>query len=87
MGCQYGFASTSGRILGALWACVCEFFVAEGQYLCSPPHQLVLHLWDLPRRQVILQCWYMKDPGCTRPLVLASSPKGSAALVLAPCCI
>ncbi|CAI9598716.1 unnamed protein product, partial [Staurois parvus] len=26
-------------------------------------------------------------PGCTRPLVLASSPKGRAALVLALCCI
>ncbi|CAI9548914.1 unnamed protein product, partial [Staurois parvus] len=60
-GCQSGFASTSGRILGALRPCVCEFLVAAGQYLCSPPQLLVLHLWDSPRHQVILQCWYVKD--------------------------
>ncbi|CAI9603056.1 unnamed protein product, partial [Staurois parvus] len=57
--CQSGFASTSRRILGALRACV---RILSGcrtrQYLCSPPHQLVLHLLDSPRHQVILQCWY-----------------------------
>ncbi|CAI9615996.1 unnamed protein product, partial [Staurois parvus] len=58
MGCQSGFACTSGRILGALRACV---QILGGQYLCSPPHQLVLHLWDSPRHQVLLQCWYVKD--------------------------
>ncbi|CAI9612693.1 unnamed protein product [Staurois parvus] len=44
-----------------LYRPVCEFLVVVGQYLCSPPHQLVLHLWDSPRCQVILQCWYVKD--------------------------
>ncbi|CAI9544039.1 unnamed protein product, partial [Staurois parvus] len=33
---------------------VCELLVVAGQY--SPLHQLVLHLWDSPRHQVILQC-------------------------------
>ncbi|CAI9599678.1 unnamed protein product [Staurois parvus] len=60
VGCQLGFASTSGRILGALWACV-RILGGCRQYLCSPPHRLVLDLWDSPRHQVILQCWYVKD--------------------------
>ncbi|CAI9562396.1 unnamed protein product [Staurois parvus] len=45
---------------GSMGLC-CKFLVVAGQYLCSPPHQLVLHLWDSPHHQVILQCWYVKD--------------------------
>ncbi|CAI9566502.1 unnamed protein product, partial [Staurois parvus] len=37
-----------------------------------------------PSHTAVLVC---ERPGCTRPLVLAGSPKGSAALVLALCCI
>ncbi|CAI9556906.1 unnamed protein product [Staurois parvus] len=37
-----------------------------------------------PNDTAVLIC---ERPGCTRPLVLASSPKGSVALVLALCCI
>ncbi|CAI9595604.1 unnamed protein product [Staurois parvus] len=44
-----------------LYGPVCEFLVVAGQYWCLPPHQLILHLWDSPRRKVILQCWYVKD--------------------------
>ncbi|CAI9562784.1 unnamed protein product [Staurois parvus] len=39
-----------------LYRPVCEFLVAEGQYLCSPLHRLILDLWDSPHHQVILQC-------------------------------
>ncbi|CAI9548741.1 unnamed protein product [Staurois parvus] len=39
-----------------LYGPVCKFLVAAGKYLCSPSHQLVLHLWGSPRHQVILQC-------------------------------
>ncbi|CAI9588557.1 unnamed protein product [Staurois parvus] len=37
-----------------------------------------------PSHTAVLVC---ERPRCTRPLVLASSPKGRAALVLALCCI
>ncbi|CAI9608456.1 unnamed protein product [Staurois parvus] len=43
-----------------LYRPVCKFLVFVGQYLCPQPHQLVLHFWGSPRRQVILQCWYEK---------------------------
>jgi len=39
------------------------FLVAAGHYLCLPPHQLELHLWDSPRHQVLLQCWFDYDRG------------------------
>ncbi|CAI9535210.1 unnamed protein product, partial [Staurois parvus] len=54
--CKHIWKDTRGS-MGPL----CEFLVVAGQYLCSPPHQLALHLWDSPCRQVILQCWYVKD--------------------------
>ncbi|CAI9579371.1 unnamed protein product [Staurois parvus] len=37
-----------------------------------------------PSHTAVLVC---ERPGCIRPLVLASSPKGRAALVPALCCI
>ncbi|CAI9564239.1 unnamed protein product [Staurois parvus] len=37
-----------------------------------------------PSHTAVLIC---ERPGCTRPLLLASSPKDSVALVLALCCI
>ncbi|CAI9572059.1 unnamed protein product [Staurois parvus] len=37
-----------------------------------------------PSDTAVLVC---ERPGCTRSRVLASSPKGSATLVLALCCI
>ncbi|CAI9605769.1 unnamed protein product [Staurois parvus] len=37
-----------------------------------------------PSHTAVLIC---ERPRCTRPLELSSSPKGSAALVLALCCI
>ncbi|CAI9601014.1 unnamed protein product [Staurois parvus] len=62
VGCQSGFENTSGRILRALRTCVrilggCRTILL----LTTAPHQPVLDLWDSPRRQVILQCWYVKD--------------------------
>ena len=39
------------------------FLVAVGHYLCLPPHQLELHLWDSLRHQVLLQCWFDYDRG------------------------
>ncbi|CAI9610380.1 unnamed protein product [Staurois parvus] len=54
-----------------LYRPVCEFLVVAGQYLCSPPHQLILHLWDSPRRQGHTAVLVCERPGCSRPLVLA----------------
>ncbi|CAI9554888.1 unnamed protein product [Staurois parvus] len=43
-----------------------------------------MELATSPSYTAVLVC---ERPGCTRQLVLASSPKGSVALVLALCCI
>ncbi|CAI9537339.1 unnamed protein product [Staurois parvus] len=86
VGCQSGFASTSGRILGALWACVrilggCRTILVLAT---APACTGLMGLTTSPSHTAVLVC---ERPRCTRSLVLASSPKGSAALVLALCCI
>ncbi|CAI9547991.1 unnamed protein product, partial [Staurois parvus] len=86
LGCQSGFASTSGRILGALQACV-RILCGCGTILVlttAPACTALMGLTTSPSHTAVLIC---ERPGCTRPLVLASSPKGSVALVLALCCI
>ncbi|CAI9542539.1 unnamed protein product, partial [Staurois parvus] len=86
VGCQSGFASTSGRILGALQACVrllggCgTILVLAAAATCTTLMGLAMS----PSDTAVLVC---ERPGCTRSLVLASLPKGSVALVLALCCI
>ncbi|CAI9569509.1 unnamed protein product, partial [Staurois parvus] len=85
-GCQSGFASTSGRILGALRACV-RVLGGCGTILVlatAPACTRLMGLATSPSHTAVLKC---ERPGCTRQLVLASSPKGSVALVLALCCI
>ncbi|CAI9612694.1 unnamed protein product, partial [Staurois parvus] len=86
VGCQSGFASTSGRILGAQWAFVqilgsCGTILVHATALACTA---LMGLATSPSDTAVLVC---KKPGCTRPLVLASSPKGRVALVLAHCCI
>ncbi|CAI9612698.1 unnamed protein product [Staurois parvus] len=86
VGCQSGFASTSGRILGALQACV---LVLGGcgtvlVLATAPACTALMGLTTLPNHTAVLVC---ERPGSTRSLVLAGSPKGSAALVLALCYI
>ncbi|CAI9624725.1 unnamed protein product, partial [Staurois parvus] len=86
VGCQSGFASTSVRTLGALRACVrivcgCWTILV---LTTSPACTALMGLTTSPSHTAVLIC---ERPGCTRPLVLASSPKGSVALVLAMCCI
>ncbi|CAI9578734.1 unnamed protein product [Staurois parvus] len=86
LGCQLGFASTSGRILGALWACV-RILGGCGTILVlatAPACTALMGLTTSPSHTAVL---VYERPGCTRPLVLTSSPKGSVALVLALCCI
>ncbi|CAI9614693.1 unnamed protein product, partial [Staurois parvus] len=86
VGCQSGFASTSGRILEALRACV-QILCGCGIILVlatAPACTGLMGLATSPSHTAVLIC---ERPGCTRPLVLASSPKGSAVLVLALCCI
>ncbi|CAI9609016.1 unnamed protein product [Staurois parvus] len=86
VGCQSGFASTSGRILGALWVCV-RILGGCGTILVlatTPACTALMGLATSPSDTAVLVC---ERPGSTRPLVLNSSPKGSAALVLALCCI
>ncbi|CAI9606805.1 unnamed protein product [Staurois parvus] len=86
VGCQSVFASTSGRILGALRACV-QILGDCGTILVlatAPACTALMGLATSPSNTAVLVC---ERPGCTRPLVLASSPKGSTALVLALCCI
>ncbi|CAI9590443.1 unnamed protein product [Staurois parvus] len=86
VGCQSGFARTSGRILGVLRACV-RIFGGCGTILVlatTPACTALMGLATLPSDTAVLVC---ERPRCTRALVLASSPKGSAALVLALCCI
>ncbi|CAI9590164.1 unnamed protein product [Staurois parvus] len=86
VGCQSGFASTSGRILGALHACVrilggCgTIFVLTTAPACTT----LIGLTTSPSDTAVLVC---ERPGCTRLLVLASSPKGSVVLLLTLCCI
>ncbi|CAI9613670.1 unnamed protein product, partial [Staurois parvus] len=85
-GCQSGFASTSGRILGALRACV-RILAGCGTILVfatTPACTALMGLATSPSHTTVLVC---ERPRCTRPLVLTSSPKGSKALVLALCCI
>ncbi|CAI9549825.1 unnamed protein product, partial [Staurois parvus] len=85
VGCQSGFASTSGKILGVLQACVrilggCgTILVLPTAPACTAP----MGLATSPSHIAVLVC---ERPGCTRPLVLASSPKVALALVLALCC-
>ncbi|CAI9584428.1 unnamed protein product [Staurois parvus] len=86
VGCQSGFASTSGRILGALRACV-RIFGGCGSILVlatAPACTGFMGLATSPSDTAVL---VSERPGCTRPLILTSSPKGSSALVLALCCI
>ncbi|CAI9534663.1 unnamed protein product, partial [Staurois parvus] len=85
VGCQSGFASTSGRILGALRVCV-RILGACGTILVlatTPACTTLMGLATSPSDTVVLVCERL---GCTRSLVLASSLKGSVALVLALCC-
>ncbi|CAI9572602.1 unnamed protein product [Staurois parvus] len=86
VGCHSGFASTSGKIVEALRACVrilggCRTILVLAT---SPACTALMGLVMSPSDSAVLVC---EKPGCTRPLVLASSPKGSMALVLALCCI
>ncbi|CAI9573176.1 unnamed protein product, partial [Staurois parvus] len=77
VGCQSGFASTSGRILGALWACV-RILGGYGTTLVlatAPVCTGLIGQTTSPSDTAVLIC---ERPGCTRPLVLASSPKGRA---------
>ncbi|CAI9608643.1 unnamed protein product, partial [Staurois parvus] len=86
VGCQSGFASTSRRILGALWACV-RILSGCGTILVfatAPACTALMGLTTSPSQTAVLIC---ERPRCTRPLVIASSPKHSTALVLAFCCI
>ncbi|CAI9602396.1 unnamed protein product [Staurois parvus] len=86
VGCQSGFASTSGRILGALRACV-RILGGCGTTLMLvtvPACTALMGLATSPSDTEVLVC---ERPGCIRPLVLASSLKGRVALVLALCCI
>ncbi|CAI9613351.1 unnamed protein product [Staurois parvus] len=86
VGCQSGFASTSGRILGPLRVCV-RILGGCGTILVLTTTSACTALMGLatsPSHTAVLIC---ERPGCTRPLVLSSSPKGSVALVLALCCI
>ncbi|CAI9603801.1 unnamed protein product [Staurois parvus] len=86
VGCQSGFASTSRRIIGALRACV-RILGGCGTILVlttAPACTALMGLATSPRHTAVLVC---ERPGCTRPLVLTSLPKGSAALVLALFCI
>ncbi|CAI9550401.1 unnamed protein product [Staurois parvus] len=61
VGCLSGFASTSGRILGDLWAFVRILGGCGTILVLATSTSLILHLWDSPHHQVILQCWYVKD--------------------------
>ncbi|CAI9602286.1 unnamed protein product [Staurois parvus] len=86
VGCQAGFSSTSGRILGALQAFVrilggCGTILV---FATAPACTALMGLATSPSHTAVLVC---ERPGCTRPLVFANSPKGSVALVLALCCI
>ncbi|CAI9617386.1 unnamed protein product, partial [Staurois parvus] len=86
VGCQSGFTSTSGKILGALWACV-RILGGCGTILVlatAPACTGFMGLTTSPSHTAVLICERLR---CTRPLVIASSPKGSMALVLAFCCI
>ncbi|CAI9564292.1 unnamed protein product [Staurois parvus] len=73
-------------ILGALQACV-QIFGGCGTILVlatAPACTALMGLTTSPSHTEVLVC---ERPGCIRPLVLTSSPKGSVALVLALCCI
>ncbi|CAI9621202.1 unnamed protein product, partial [Staurois parvus] len=86
VGCQSGFASTSRRTLGALRACV-RLIGGCGTILVlatTPACTALMGLAMSPSDTAVLVC---ERPGCTRPLMFASSPKGSVALALALCCI
>ncbi|CAI9539148.1 unnamed protein product [Staurois parvus] len=86
VGCQSGFASTSRRILGALRACV-QIFDGCGTILVfatAPACTGLMGLATSPGHTAVPVC---ERPRCTRPLVLASSPKGRTVLVLALFCI
>ncbi|CAI9608894.1 unnamed protein product, partial [Staurois parvus] len=83
---QLGFASTSRRILGALRACV-RILCGCGTILVlatAPACTALMELTTSSSHTAVLVC---ERPGCTRPLVLDSSPKGRVALILALCCI
>ncbi|CAI9593496.1 unnamed protein product [Staurois parvus] len=45
---------------GSMGLCANSFWLWDNT-CARHPHQLVLHLWDSPNHQVILQCWYVKD--------------------------
>ncbi|CAI9557350.1 unnamed protein product [Staurois parvus] len=69
-----GFASTSGRILGALQACV-QILGGCGTILfltTAPACTALMGLATSLSHTAVLVC---ERPGCTKSLVLASSPK------------
>ncbi|CAI9610968.1 unnamed protein product, partial [Staurois parvus] len=64
MGCQSGFASTSGRILGALWACV-QILGGCGTILLlttAPACTALMGLTTSPSHTAVLIC---ERPRCT----------------------
>ncbi|CAI9564563.1 unnamed protein product [Staurois parvus] len=77
VGCQSGFASTSGRILVALWACV-RILGGCGTILVLATAPACYGLMGLITSPSHTAGLVYERPGCTRPLVLTSSPKGSA---------
>ncbi|CAI9538840.1 unnamed protein product, partial [Staurois parvus] len=69
VGCQSGFASTFGRILGALWACV-QILGGWGTILVlttAPASTGLMGLATSPSHTAVLIC---ERPGYTRPLCL-----------------
>ncbi|CAI9570469.1 unnamed protein product, partial [Staurois parvus] len=46
---------------GSMRLCANSWWLRDNTCVLPPPHQLVLHLWDSPHHQLILQCWYVKD--------------------------
>ncbi|CAI9564801.1 unnamed protein product, partial [Staurois parvus] len=74
VGCQSGFASTSGRILGALQACV-RILSGCGTILVLATASACTALMGLtmsPSHTAVLIC---ERPGCSRPLVLRQFTK------------
>ncbi|CAI9589476.1 unnamed protein product [Staurois parvus] len=87
VGCQSGFASTLRKDTRGFYRPVCEIWWPRDTTCARHVTSLLLHLWDSPRQQVILQCWYVYDQDVLGRWCFASSPKGRTALVLALCCI
>ncbi|CAI9622836.1 unnamed protein product, partial [Staurois parvus] len=69
--------SSTGLCANSLW-------LRDNTCATAPACSALMGLTISPSHTAVLIC---ERPGCTRPLVLASSPKSSVALVLALCCI